>query len=327
MNKRALITGINGMDGSHLADFLLKKGYVVYGLERRRSEKTYSNITHLENKIQIIKGDLTDQNSLFRAIKECNPDEVYNFAAQSFVGESWNTPEQTSDVTGLGVLRVLEAIREYGHENIKFYQASTSEMFGKMSVEFANENTPFYPRSPYGVSKLYAHWITKNYRESYGMFACSGILFNHESERRGLEFVTRKITDGVAKIHLGLSDFITLGNLDAKRDWGYAPDYVEAIWLMLQQNSPDDYVIATGETKSIREFLNEAFNCIGISDWSSYVKTDKKYMRLAEVDILRGDYSKAKEKLGWQPKTTFSELVKKMVLNDIKLLSEGLHTN
>lgn len=318
--KTALITGINGMDGSHLADFLLEKGYTIYGLERRSSGENKVNIKHLENKIHFVKGDLTDQNSLLRALKEAKPDEVYNLAAQSFVGESWNTPEQTSDVTGLGVLRILEAIREYGHEKIRFYQASSSEMFGRMVENPAKETTPFYPRSPYGVSKLYGHWITKNYRESYNMFACSGILFNHESERRGYEFVTRKISDGVAKIYLGLSNHISLGNLEAKRDWGYASDYVEAMWLMLQQDKADDYVIATGETRSIREFLDEAFNCIGITDWSSYVKQDPKFMRPAEVDVLRGDYSKAKKELGWKPKTNFSNMVRKMVENDIKLL-------
>ena len=318
--KTALITGINGMDGSHLADFLLEKGYTVYGLERRSSGETRANILHIQDKIKFIKGDLTDQNSLLRALKESQPDEVYNLAAQSFVGESWNTPEQTSDVTGLGVLRMLEAIREYGSDKIKFYQASSSEMFGRMVENPATENTPFYPRSPYGVAKLYGHWITKNYRESYDMFACSGILFNHESERRGLEFVTRKITNGIAKIHLGLADHISLGNLDAKRDWGYAPDYVEAMWLMLQQDTPDDYVIATGETRTIREFLDVAFNFIGISDWNKHVKIDEKFMRPAEVDILRGNFQKANNELGWSPKTSFTELVHRMVQNDINLL-------
>jgi GDPmannose 4,6-dehydratase len=322
MNKTALITGINGMDGSHLADFLLEKGYTVYGLERRSSASNRTNISHIEDKIHFLKGDLTDQNSLLRALKESNPDEIYNLAAQSFVGESWNTPEHTSEVTGLGVLRILEAIREYRSDKIKFYQASSSEMFGRMVENPATENTPFYPRSPYGVSKLYGHWITKNYRESYGMFACSGILFNHESERRGIEFVTRKITNGVAKIHLGQADSISLGNLDAKRDWGYAPDYVEAMWLMLQQPEPDDYIIATGDTKSIKEFLNEAFSFIGINDWEPYIKIDPKFIRPAEVDVLRGDYTKAKDKLGWQPKTNFKNMVQTMVTNDIKLLSK-----
>ena len=307
--KTALITGINGMDGSHLADFLLTKGYKIYGMERRSSSKNRTNTAHLEGKITFVDGDLTDQNSLLRILKESNPDEVYNLAAQSFVGQSWQTPEHTSEVTGLGVLRMLEAIREY-NKNIKFYQASSSEMFGRMVENPANENTPFYPRSPYGVAKLYGHWITKNYRESYDMFACSGILFNHESERRGIEFVTRKITDGVARIHLGLADHISLGNLEAKRDWGYAPDYVEAMWSMLQQDKADDYVIATGETH------------IGISDWSSYIKQDPKFMRPAEVDVLRGNYSKANQELGWAPKTSFSEMVQKMVTNDIEILKK-----
>ena len=320
--KTALITGINGMDGSHLADFLLEKGYTVYGLERRSSGETRANILHIQDKIKFIKGDLTDQNSLLRALKESQPDEVYNLAAQSFVGESWNTPEQTSDVTGLGVLRMLEAIREYGSDKIKFYQASSSEMFGRMVENPATENTPFYPRSPYGVAKLYGHWITKNYRESYDMFACSGILFNHESERRGLEFVTRKITNGVAKIHLGLADHISLGNLDAQRDWGYAPDYVEAMWLILQQDTPDDYVVATNCTYSIRDFLDEAFLTIGISDWEPYIKIDPQFIRPAEVDVLRGNASKAYKQLDWSPKTDFKQMVHIMVQNDIKLLSK-----
>ena len=319
--RTALITGINGMDGSHLADFLLKKGYKVYGVERRNSTKNRVNTLQLENQITFLQGDLTDQNSLLRCLKESNPDEVYNLAAQSFVGESWNTPEHTSEVTGLGVLRILEAIREY-NPKIRFYQASSSEMFGRMVENPANENTPFYPRSPYGVAKLYGHWITKNYRESYNMFTCSGILFNHESERRGIEFVTRKISDGVARIKLGLIDHISLGNLDAKRDWGYAPDYVEAMWLMLQQDIPDDYVIATGETRSIKDFLEASFKYIGIENWNSYIKIDPRFMRPAEVDVLRGDYSKAKEKLNWAPKTSFEELVKIMIENDLNILSK-----
>lgn len=319
--KRALITGINGMDGSHLADLLLEKDYEVYGVERRSSVKNRTNTSHLDGKITFLNGDLTDQNSLFRCLKVANPDEVYNLAAQSFVGESWNTPEQTSDVTGLGALRMLEALREYDEsQRVKYYQASSSEMFGRMVENPAKESTPFYPRSPYGVAKLYAHWITKNYRESYGMFNCSGILFNHESERRGLEFVTRKISDGVARIHLGLVDHITLGNLDAKRDWGYAPDYVEAMWLMLQQDNPDDYIVATGETHSIRDFLNEAFSVVGIKSWEKYVKQDPRFMRPAEVDVLRGDYSHAKKNLGWEPKTNFSNLVSKMVNSDLNAL-------
>ena len=318
--KRVLITGINGMDGSHLADLLLEKGYKVYGMERRSSSKNRTNTVHLEGKINFINGDLTDQNSLFRCIKESDPDEVYNLGSQSFVGESWNTPEQTSDVTGLGVLRVLEAIREYG-KGIKFYQASTSEMFGRMVENPAKETTPFYPRSPYGVAKLYGHWITKNYRESYDMFNCSGILFNHESERRGIEFVTRKITDGVARIHLGLKDDITLGNLDSKRDWGYSPDYVKSMWLMLQQDEPNDYVIATGKSHSIREFLDAAFQHIGIVHWGEYVKQDSRFMRPAEVDVLRGDSTKARDELGWTLSTSFQEMISKMVSNDINLLS------
>lgn len=319
--KKALITGINGMDGSHLADLLLEKGYEVYGMERRSSMKNRVNTQHLEGKISIVDGDLSDQNSLLRLIKDIHPQEVYNMAAQSFVGQSWQTPEYTSNVTGLGVLRVLEAIREVD-KSIKFYQASSSEMFGKMVENPSNENSPFYPRSPYGVSKLYGHWITKNYRESYGIYACSGILFNHESERRGIEFVTRKISDGVARIYLGLSDHITLGNLEAKRDWGYAPDYMEAVWSMLQQEEPEDYVIATGQTRSIKDFLDIAFNHVGIQDWQRYIKSDPKFMRPAEVDVLRGDYSKAKNKLGWEPKTSFENLIKIMVNNDIKLLQK-----
>ena len=319
--KTALITGINGMDGSHLADFLLDKGYKVYGVERRSSSKNRINTKHLEGKVTFLQGDLTDQNSLFRCLKESNPDEVYNLAAQSFVGESWNTPEHTSEVTGLGVLRILEAIREF-NPKIRFYQASSSEMFGRMVENPANENTPFYPRSPYGVAKLYGHWITKNYRESYNIFACSGILFNHESERRGIDFITRKISDGVARIKLGLADHITLGNLDAKRDWGYAPDYIEVMWLMLQQDTPDDYVIATGETRSIKEFLNEAFKLVGITDWNSYIKIDPKFIRPAEVDVLRGDFSKAQNQLGWSPKTSFNDLVKIMIKNDLDLLNK-----
>jgi len=319
--KTALITGINGMDGSYLADLLLSKNYRVYGIERRSSSKNRTNTLHLVDKITFLQGDLTDQNSLLRCLKEANPTEVYNLAAQSFVGESWNTPEHTSEVTGLGVLRILEDIREFNPE-IRFYQASSSEMFGRMVENPANENTPFYPRSPYGVSKLYGHWITKNYRESYNMFACSGILFNHESERRGIEFVTRKITDGVARIHLGLTDHITLGNLEAKRDWGYAKDYVKAMWLMLQQDKPDDYVIATGDTWTIKQFLDAAFKEIGITNWKPYIKQDPRFMRPAEVDVLRGDSTKAKEILGWEPETPLPLWVGWMVQNDIKLLTK-----
>ena len=318
--KRALITGINGMDGSHLADFLLEKGYEIYGMERRTSYPNRLNTKHLEGKITFINGDLTDQNSLRRCLVKSNPHEVYNLAAQSFVGESWNTPEQTGDVTALGALRMLEAIREYS-KDVKYYQASTSEMFGRMVENPAKESTPFYPRSPYGVAKLYGHWITKNYRESYDMFNVSGILFNHESERRGIEFVTRKITDGVAKIHLGIEDYITLGNLDSRRDWGYSPDYVKSMWMMLQQDKPDDYVIATGEDHSIREFLEIAFNCINIDDWEKYVLQDERYMRPAEVAVLCGDSSKAREVLGWEPETSFEQMIINMITNDIELLT------
>ena len=321
--KTALITGVNGMDGSHLADFLLTKRYKVYGMERRSSFKNRVNTLHLEDKknFHFINGDLTDQNSLLRCLKESDPDEVYNIASQSFVGESWNTPEQTSDVTGLGVLRMLEAVREYG-KDIKFYQASSSEMFGRMVESPAKETTAFYPRSPYGVSKLYGHWITVNYRESYNMFNVSGILFNHESERRGIEFVTRKISDGVARIHLGLQNKIVLGNLDAKRDWGYAPDYVESMWKMLQQKKAEDFVIATGESHSIRDFLDIAFQYIGIVKWDKYVKQDPRYMRPAEVDVLCGDYSKARELLGWKTKTKFHQLVGRMIEKDVSLLED-----
>ena len=323
--KSALITGINGMDGSHLADFLIEKGYNVFGLERRNSSPSRQNISHILDKITLIQGDLTDKSSLERALKISKPDEVYNLAAQSFVGASWNLSEQTTHVNALGVLYLLESIRSFNQE-IKFYQASTSEMFGKVAEMPQNENTPFYPRSPYGVAKLYGHWITKNFRESYQMFACNGILFNHESERRGIEFVTRKITDGVAKIHLGIEDQITLGNLEAERDWGYAPDYVEAMWLMLQQdkelffkNKVGDFVIASGECHSVREFLDRAFNSIGITDWAPYVKQDPRFMRPSEVDVLLGDPSKAKEVLGWKRKVGFDEMIDRMVKNDIKI--------
>lgn len=315
--KRALVTGISGMDGSHLADFLLAKNYEVFGLERRSSSRHRVNTKHLEGKITFLTGDLSDQNSLLRALRISEPNEFYNIGAQSFVGESWNTPEQTSDITGLGVLRCLEAIRESGMK-IKFYQASSSEMFGGVN-KTANEDTPFHPRSPYGVSKLYGHWITRNYRESYGMFNCSGILFNHESERRGLEFVTRKITNGVARIVLGLDDKLRLGNIYAKRDWGYAPDYVEAMWLMLQQSAPDDFVIATGEVHSVEEFVEMAFSFVDIFDWHNYIETDDACKRPADVEYLKGDSSKAKSILGWKPTVVFMELVKRMVENDIKL--------
>jgi len=321
--KRALITGVNGMDGSHLADLLLDKGYEVYGVERRSSSKNRINTAHLEEAehFQFLIADMTDQNSLYRALKASSPDEVYNLAAQSFVGSSWSIPQQTSDVNGIGVLRLLEAIREYQQDTgkeIRFYQASTSEMFGQMVENPSKETTPFYPRSPYGVAKLYAYWMVKNYRESHDMFACNGILFNHESERRGIEFVTRKISDGVAQIAKGLEDIIMLGNLESKRDWGYAPDYVEGMWLMLQQDEPDDYVLATGESHSIGDFLEIAFDEIGIEDWKPFVGQDPRFFRPAEVDVLRGDATKAKEKMGWTPKTSFEDLVRKMVRNDLE---------
>ena len=318
--KRALITGITGMDGSHLADFLLDKGYEVFGMERRTSTKNRVNTSHLENKITFLMGDLTDQSSLFRVLEQSDPDEVYNLASQSFVKESWNTPEQSADTTGAGTLRMLEAIRMSG-KSPRFYQASTSEMYGKME-DLADEDTKFYPRSPYGVAKLYAHWISVNYRESYDMFNVCGLLFNHESERRGREFVTRKITDGVARIKLGLEDYITLGNLDVKRDWGYAPDYVEAMWMMLQQDTPQNYVIATGEYHTLEDFLSSSFKHIGIDDWSKYVKQDERYMRPADVYYLRGDSTRAKNEMGWEPKTSFEDMVSKMVTNDIELLSK-----
>ena len=288
-------------------------------MERRTSTKNRVNTSHLENKITFLMGDLTDQSSLFRVLEQSDPDEVYNLASQSFVKESWNTPEQSADATGVGTLRMLEAIR-MSEISPKFYQASTSEMFGKME-DLANEDTKFHPRSPYGVAKLYAHWISVNYRESYDMFNVCGLLFNHESERRGREFVTRKITDGVARIQLGLEDYVTLGNLDVKRDWGYAPDYVEAMWMMLQQDTPQNYVIATGEYHTLEDFLDSSFKHIGIDDWSKYVKQDPRYMRPADVYYLRGDSTRAKNELGWEPKTLFEDMVSKMVTNDIELLS------
>ena len=323
--KNALVTGINGQDGSYMADFLLDKGYKVFGMERRSSSLNRDNTGHLEDNenFQFLNGDLVDQNSLLRCLKISEPDEVYNFASQSFVHESWNTPEYTGDATGLGVLRMLEAIREYGKE-VRFYQASSSEMFGRMVENPAKESTPFYPRSPYGVAKLYGHWITVNYRESYDMYNVSGILFNHESERRGWEFVTRKITMNVAKISLGVSDSFALGNLDSMRDWGYAPDFIEAAWLMLQQDEPDDYVIATGEAKSIRDFLDAAFGCVNISGWERFVTQDPRFFRPAEVDVLCGDCSLAKETLGWKSSTPFNDWVKIMVDNDLRLAKREL---
>lgn len=318
--KTALITGITGQDGSYLAEFLLSKGYKVYGLVRRSSVEKFDNINHIKDKVELVQGDLTDQNSLNFMIKEINPDEVYNLAAQSFVPTSWNQPLLTGDVTALGVARMLEAIR-LTNPKIKFYQASSSEMFGKVQETPQNEKTPFYPRSPYGVAKVYGHFITVNYRESYNIFACSGILFNHESPRRGLEFVTRKVTYAVARIKLGLQKELRMGNLDAKRDWGFAGDYVQAMWLMLQQDKADDYVISTGETHSIRELLEIAFGHVDL-DYKDYTVVDQKYLRPAEVDLLCGNSTKAKNVLGWKPTVNFKELVIMMVENDLKLLSK-----
>lgn len=317
--KKALITGITGQDGSYLAEFLLTKGYKVSGLTRRTSTVNNERIQHIEDKITLVQGDLLDQSSLSSALLETEPDEVYNLAAQSFVKTSWNQPVLTGEFTALGVTRMLEAIRTV-NPNIRFYQASSSEMFGKVTESPQKETTRFYPRSPYGVAKVYGHYITVNYRESYNLFACSGILFNHESPRRGLEFVTRKISNTVAKIKLGKVAKLELGNLHARRDWGYAPDYVEAMWLMLQQEKADDYVIATGENHSVEEFVTLSFEVIGIKDWKKYVVVNKKeHMRPAEVDYLVGDYSKARKKLGWKSKTTFKELVGIMVEADLEI--------
>ncbi len=317
--KRALITGITGQDGSYLAEFLLSKDYEVFGLTRRTSTPNYERILHIQDKINFIPGDLLDQQSLTTAIVQANPDEIYNLAAQSFVQTSWSQPVLTGEFTALGVTRMLEAMRQV-KPNAKFYQASSSEMFGMVHETPQTERTQFHPRSPYGVAKVYGHWITINYRESYDLFTVSGILFNHESPRRGLEFVTRKISHAVAKIHLGRANSLVLGNLDAKRDWGFAGDYIEAMWLMLQQKNPDDYVIATGENHSVEEFVAEAFAVIGVKNWKKYVKTSHEFMRPAEVDFLIGDASKAKAQLNWKPKVSFKELVKLMVQSDIKLL-------
>ncbi len=316
--KRALITGVTGQDGSYLAEFLLEKGYEVYGIVRRASTEKFERIAHLMDTIEIIQGDLLDQNSLFHALDTVRPHEVYNLAAQSFVPTSWNQPLLTGEITALGVTRMLEAIKMVD-KSIRFYQASSSEMFGKVREVPQNEKTPFYPRSPYGVAKVYGHWITVNYRESYNLFACSGILFNHESPRRGMEFVTRKITYAVAKIKLGLADELRLGNLKSKRDWGYAGDYVRAMWLMLQQPEPDDYVVATGETHAVEEAVEIAFSHVGL-DWHDYVKTDPKFFRPAEVDLLVGDCTKAKNVLGWKPEVSFQELITMMVDHDLKAL-------
>ena len=321
MAKRALITGITGQDGSYLADFLLEQGYEVFGLVRRSSTVTFSRIEHIQDRITLISGDMLDQTSMQTALQECEPQEVYNLAAQSFVQTSWTQPVFTGDVTALGVTRILSAIRQI-NPDIRFYQASSSEMFGKVREVPQCESTPFYPRSPYGVAKVYGHWITVNFRESYGMHATSGILFNHESPRRGIEFVTRKVTHNVAKIKLGMAEEIRLGNLDSRRDWGFAGDYVKAMWLMLQQDQPDDYVVATGETHSVQELVETAFGYVGL-DWHDFVVQDPRFMRPAEVDLLVGDPSKAGQVLGWEPKVTFTELIQMMVDADLALLKSG----
>ncbi|MEK4981421.1 GDP-mannose 4,6-dehydratase [Bacillus sp. FSL K6-6540] len=320
MTKSALVTGITGQDGSYLADLLLEKGYKVYGLRRRTSTPVMDNIEHIKNEIEFIEGDLLDHGSLVNAIKISNPDEVYNLAAQSFVGTSWDQPSLTGQITGIGVTNLLEAVRSRKPE-AKFYQASSSEMFGKVVETPQKESTPFYPRSPYGVAKVYGHWITVNYRESYDLYACSGILFNHESPRRGIEFVTRKVTTAAARIKLGLQRELRMGNLDAKRDWGFAGDYVKAMWLMLQQDKPEDFVISTGETHTVEELVEVAFGHVGLN-WRDYVVIDPKFVRPAEVDLLLGDCSKAKEKLGWELEVGFEELVKMMVESDLALQSK-----
>ncbi|MDE6707999.1 MAG: GDP-mannose 4,6-dehydratase [Oscillospiraceae bacterium] len=337
--KHALITGITGQDGSYLAELLLEKGYEVYGIWRRKATVDYGNIAHLKDKIKLIYADMTDVISLISAMRISQADEVYNLAAQSFVATSWDTPLGTAEIDALGVTNMLEAIRTVKPE-AKFYQASTSEMFGLVQEMPQTEKTPFYPRSPYGVAKLYGHWITKNYRESYGMFACSGILFNHESERRGLEFVTRKISHAVASIKLGVQDFVELGNLDSKRDWGHSKDYVKAMWLMLQQEKPDDYVIATNETRTVREFVEQAFKTVDITIiWEGsgvdevgkdketgniIVKINQKFFRPAEVDILLGNPEKAEKNLNWQREICFAELVQRMVTHDLELVQKEI---
>jgi GDPmannose 4,6-dehydratase len=318
---KALITGVTGQDGSYLAEFLLELGYEVIGMVRRTSTINFHRIAHIQEKITLVPGDLLDEVSLIHILEEHRPDEIYNLAAQSFVQTSWNQPVFTGEVTALGVTRLLDAIRLID-PRIRFYQASSSEMFGKVVEVPQRETTPFYPRSPYGVAKVYGHWITINYRESYDLHATSGILFNHESPRRGLEFVTRKITHHVAKIKLGLAAEVRLGNLDSRRDWGFAGDYVKAMWRMLQQDKPDDFVIASNETHSVEEFLQEAFGYVNL-DWHDYVVQDPRYMRPAEVDLLVGDASKAGKILGWEPDVTFAELVHMMVDADIKLLQNG----
>lgn len=321
--KKVLITGITGQDGSYLAEFLLNKGYEVFGLVRRTSILNFERIMHIQDRIKLISGDLLDQNSLMNAIKESNPDEIYNLASQSFVPASWKQPVFTGEATALGVARMLEAIRAV-NPKIKFYQASSSEMFGKVREVPQTEKTEFYPRSPYGVAKLYGHWITINYRESYNMFCCSGILFNHESPRRGLEFVTRKVTNTAAKIKLGLANELRLGNLDAKRDWGFAGDYVRAMWLMLQQDEPDDYVISTGATYSVKDLVQIAFDYVNLN-WKDYVLVDPKFIRPAEVKLLLGDSSKALKKIGWKPEVSFEELVIMMVDADLEKVKNNIY--
>jgi GDPmannose 4,6-dehydratase len=316
MGKRALITGITGQDGSYLSELLLEKGYDVYGMVRRASVERFERIEHIRERLNLVQGDLTDQSSLDEAIRSVQPDEVYNLAAQSFVPTSWNQPTLTGEVTGIGATRVLEAVRKF-KPDARFYQASSSEMFGKVREVPQTELTPFHPRSPYGVAKVYGHFITVNYRESYDLFACSGILFNHESPRRGLEFVTRKITHGAARIKLGLQKELRLGNLDAKRDWGFAGDYVAAMWMMLQMPTPDDYVIATGETHTVREFVELAFAAAGL-DWRDHVVIDERFLRPAEVELLVGGPAKAESVLKWRPKVRLPELVSMMVEGDIK---------
>jgi GDPmannose 4,6-dehydratase len=316
---KALITGVTGQDGSYLAEFLLEKGYEVVGMVRRTSHDSYERIEHLLDRIEVVAADLLDQHSLTVVLQETRPDEVYNLAAQSFVPTSWNQPVLTGEFTALGVTRILEAIR-LANPKARFYQASSSEMFGKVSETPQRETTSFHPRSPYGVAKVYGHWITVNYRESYGLFAVSGILFNHESPRRGIEFVTRKVTDGVARIKLGRATDLRLGNLDARRDWGFAGDYVEAMWLMLQQSEARDYVVGTGETHSVRELVELAFGRVGL-DYRQYVVSDPRFHRPAEVDVLLADPTKARKELGWKPKVSFPELVAMMVDADLARLS------
>jgi GDPmannose 4,6-dehydratase len=322
--RTAVITGITGQDGSYLAELMLGKGYHVVGVKRRTSDLNFGNVKHIKDDIEFMYADMCDESSLISVIRSTKPDEVYNLAAQSFVQTSWEQPVLTSDVNAIGVLYLLEAIRLF-KPDAKFYQASTSEMFGKVQSVPQKESTPFYPRSPYGVAKLYGHWIAVNYRESYNMFACSGILFNHESPRRGLEFVTRKVTEAAVRIKLGQMKELRMGNLDSRRDWGFAGDYVKAMWLMLQQETPDDYVISTGETHSIRELLKTAFGCLGL-DYEEYVVIDPKFVRPSEVELLLGDSTKAREKLGWEPEVRFEKLISMMIEADMERISRQVNT-